>query len=123
MGMLLALAQEAHETGGDATRLVLPEPAEMIWGTIAFLIFFGVMAWLVFPSLRKMLKEREERIKGELEKAEQARLDAEEQVATYQGRLNEARAQADSVIREAQTTAEEVRRDLIAKAEAEANRI
>lgn len=117
--MYVLLAQEAE----GATRQVLPAPDEMIWGIVAFVIFFAVMAKLVFPSMRQALKAREDAVRGELERAEQARLDAEEQQEEYRRRLTEARSEADRIIREATEAAEEIRRERTQRAEEEARTI
>lgn len=122
MHILLRVAEEAAGAA-DATRLVLPEIDELIWGTVAFLVFFVVMAKMVFPGMRKALKAREQAIRGELEKAEQARLDAEELMEEYRRQLADARAQADRIVKDAQAAAEDVRRDLVARADDEARQI
>lgn len=119
MHVLMALAQEA----ADPTRLVLPEIDELIFGAVGFLIFFVVMAKLVFPNLRKALQAREQAIRGEMEKAEKTRLDAEEMMEEYRRQLADSRAQADRIIKEAQSAAEDVRRDIITRAEDEARGI
>lgn len=123
MHVLFALAQEAHEAGADPTRVVLPEPDELIWGTIAFVVFLVVVGRMVFPRLRQALKTREDTIRGELERAERARVEAEEHGEQFRKQIADARGQADQIIRDATSTAEEVRRDLVAKAEEEARRI
>ena len=120
MHILLAAAEEA---GGGSTRLVLPEIDELIFGAVAFLVFFVVMAKLVFPGIRKALQAREQAIRSDLERAEQARQDAEEQREEYRRRLAEARAEADRIVKDAQAAAEDVRRDILARANEEAREI
>lgn len=117
---LVLLAQEA---GGEATRVVLPEIDELIFGTIAFLILFVVMWRIAFPALRKALAAREQAIKSELERAEQARLEAEREREEYARRIADARAEADRLVREATEATEQIRRDRIARAEEEARQI
>lgn len=121
MSMFVQLAQAAEE--GGATRVVLPETDELIMGFVAFAIFFIVMARLVFPNLRRSLKAREDAIRGELERAEAARLEAEEQREEYRRRLAEAREESDRIIREASESAEELRRERTERADEEARQI
>jgi F-type H+-transporting ATPase subunit b len=116
---LLLLAQEAEE----ATRVVLPEIDELIFGTIAFLILFAVLSRIAFPAMRKALQAREQAIKSELERAEQARLEAEKEREEYARKIAEARTEADRLVREATEATEQIRRDRIAKAEDEARQI
>lgn len=119
--VLVTLAQAAEE--GGATRVVLPEIDELIMGTVAFVLFFLVMARLVFPNLRRSLKAREDAIRGELERAEAARLEAEEQREEYRRRLAEAREEADRIIREASESAERLRQERTERADEEARQI
>ena len=37
------------------------------------MIVFGLLAWKAWPAIKKALKDREDRIRGDLERAEQAR--------------------------------------------------
>lgn len=123
MNALWLLAQ-AEEHAEDPTRLVLPtEVDEIIFGVIAFAILFAILARVAFPALRRGLQQREDTIRGELERAEQARLDAEEQMEEYRRRLADARSEADRILREANESAEEIRRERIARAEEEARGI
>jgi F-type H+-transporting ATPase subunit b len=99
---------------------ILPDAAELIYGSIAFLLVFGVLAKFAFPAINKMLAERSGKIRGDLEKAEQARTQAETELADYREQLAGARDEANRIIEEARRTADQLRRDLAAKAEQEA---
>lgn len=120
---LILLAAEAAAEGGEATRLVLPEIDELIWGTIAFLIVLVLLSRVAFPAMRQGLQAREQAIRGELERAEQARLEAEKQKEQYEAQLSDARGEADRIVREATEAAEGARRDRVARAEEEAQQI
>jgi F-type H+-transporting ATPase subunit b len=120
---ILLLAQEHAEEGGEATRLVLPEIDELIWGAFAFLVVFVALSRIAFPRLRQGLQAREQAIRAELERAEQARVEAEQKREEYDRRIAEARDEADRIVKEATEAAEEVRRDRIARAEDEARQI
>ena len=116
---VLLLAQEAEQ----ATRVVLPEIDELIFGIIAFAALFFVLWRVAFPALRKGLEQREQAIRSELERAEQARLEAEQKREEYEAQLAKAREEADRVVREATEAAEGARRERIEKAEEEARQI
>jgi F-type H+-transporting ATPase subunit b len=120
MHVLFVLAAEA---GADPTRLVLPERDELIFGAIAFLILFLALWKLAFPALRKGLEAREQAIRGELERAEQSRLEAEQKREEYDRLIADARTEADRIIREANDSVEGLRRERISKAEDEARQI
>ena len=111
-----AAAQDCYK----APNLVTPAVSEIIWGAAAFLIVLFVLVKFAFPALKKGMAAREERIRGDLERAESARVEAETQLAEYQRQLAEARAEAGRIIEEARQAADQVRQDLLAKAEADA---
>ncbi len=117
------------ESGGSiddcqkAPSPLTPEPNEIIWGSLAFLVLL-VAAWKWgVPAVRNMEKAREDRIRNDLETAEQARTEAEAEKAQYLAQIAGSREEAGRIIEEARQSAEAVRRDLVARAEEEANEI
>jgi F-type H+-transporting ATPase subunit b len=104
----------------EAKNPILPDTAELIYGALAFIIVFAVLAKFAFPALNKMLAERSAKIQGDLEKAEQSRMTAESELAEYRTQLAGARDDANRIIEEARRTADQLRRDLQTKAEQEA---
>jgi F-type H+-transporting ATPase subunit b len=117
----LALVLAAEET--KSSRLVLPHGDEILWGSIAFFVLFSLLAWKVFPQVNRILAERQARIRGSLEQAENARLEAERLLEQYRRQLDEARSEASKIIEEAKRTAESVRREILARAEQEGQEI
>jgi F-type H+-transporting ATPase subunit b len=118
------LAQEhAAETESDPGRFVLPATDELIWGSIAFFILFGFMAWKAWPAINKMLNERQAKIKEGLESAEQSKAEADRMLEQYRRQLDEARGEAQKIIEESKRTAESLRADLVKQSEAEAQDI
>lgn len=126
-GLPWTLAQEETETTEEQPEEhgnpILPEADELLWGGIAFILVFLVLAKYAFPRLDQGLKQRTEKIQGDLERAENARTEAETQLSRYEEQLREARAEAGRIIDEARKTAESMRRDLVAKAEDESRQI
>lgn len=104
----------------EAKNPILPDVAELIYGALAFLIVFLVLWKFAFPALNKMLEERTGKIQGNLEKAEESRLQAERELADYRAQLANARDESNRIIEEARRTADQLRKDLQAKAEQEA---
>ena len=103
--------------------IITPATPELLWGGIAFLIVAVALMKFAFPGIKKALAAREEKIRGDLEGAEAARREAEAEKANYEAQLGDARAQANTIVEEARVAAEQVRRDLIAKAEGDAAEI
>jgi len=104
----------------EAKNPILPDVAELIYGSLAFILVFGLLVKFAFPPLNRMLKERTGKIQGDLEKAEDARRSAEQELAEYRSQLAGAREESNRIIEEARKTADQLRRDLAAKAEQEA---
>ena len=102
---------------------ILPSANELIWGSIAFLIVFALLAKFAFPRANEALKARSDRIRGDIERAEQDREKAAEMLEDYRRQLATAREESNQIIEDARKRAEEIRKDLQAKAEAESNRI
>ncbi len=100
---------------------IVPDVAELIYGSLAFIIVFAVLAKFAFPALNKMLQQRTAKIQGDLVGAEHARTQAETELADYRDRLAGARDEANRIIEEARRTADQLRRDLQAKAEQDAS--
>ncbi|MDQ4095387.1 MAG: F0F1 ATP synthase subunit B [Actinomycetota bacterium] len=119
----------ATEGGGHAEEepsgldLILPEPAELIWGAVAFLIVLLVLTKVAFPRLRASIEEREQKIKESLEAADRAKAESSHQQEEYKKQLAEARSEANRIIEEARQQAEQVRKELTEKAQKEAEQI
>jgi F-type H+-transporting ATPase subunit b len=107
----------------EAPSPILPELNEIIWGGAAFLILFFALWKFALPPVRNMMKQREDRIRGDLERAEQAKTEAEGVLAEYRRQLADARNEAGRIIEEARQSADQLKRDLTARAEAEAAQI
>jgi F-type H+-transporting ATPase subunit b len=112
--------KNALEDCNKAKSIITPAVPEMIWGGLAFAIVALVLMKYAFPLVKKSLKAREDKIRGDLEGAEKARADAEEEKRRYEASLAESRGEANRIVEEAREAAEQVRRDLIARAEADA---
>ncbi|MEI8000277.1 MAG: F0F1 ATP synthase subunit B [Actinomycetes bacterium] len=103
-----------------ATSLFVPALPELIWGSIAFLIVLFILMKFAFPALKKGLKERSEKIQGDLDAAARAREDAESEAAQYRSQIGDARSEASTIIEDARADAERIRREVLARADAEA---
>ncbi len=115
--MLAALILSVEDV--KAKNPILPEGKEIFWAVIAFAIVFGLLAWKAWPAIKKALKDREDRIRGDLERAEHARIEAETSLEEYRKQLAEARAEATKIIEEARLAAEQVRQERIAAIDGE----
>ena len=113
-----AFAAEGESEGIGA---ILPNMTEFIPMLVAFILVCILLWKLGWPMFDKMLAKRENTIKDALEKSEAARIESERVLAEYKAQLEDAKAQAASIIADAKKTAEAVKADITAKANAEAD--
>jgi F-type H+-transporting ATPase subunit b len=118
----IKLLEEGNEIDDcqEAPNPLIPGVNEIIWGTAAFAILLGALWKFGLPPVRNMMKRREDRIRDDLERAERARLEAEEELAQYRRQMADARNEAARIIEEARQSADEVKRQIRSQSEAEA---
>lgn len=116
MPILTLLASESA-----ANSWLLPHAvAEAVVAAIASIIVFALLWWKGGPAIKNMWNGRIERIEGELNNAETARVDGERALADVQARIADVDAERSRILAEGRQTAEAVKAQIIAKAEAEA---
>ena len=120
MHLAYLLAQEA--TQEESRNPILPAANELIWGAVAFFILLFLMYRTVWPGVTKAYQDRRANIEGKLEQAEKDRDEAEELLEKYRERLAAAEDETQRILEEARANAERVRKDLLTKAEADAER-
>ena len=115
---LSILAQEEAETSSNVS-LVLPETNELIAGIVAFaIVFFFVWKWAL-PAINRTLEARQQAIVGRLEEAERAKSEAGTLLANYESQLSDARNRGNQIIEEARRTADQMKADILARAQTE----
>jgi F-type H+-transporting ATPase subunit b len=107
---------------GESQNPVLPAPAELIWGAIAFFVLLFVVLRLLWPSVDATYRKRTENIEGRLERAEREKDEADRLLEEYRRRLAAAEDEAQRILEEGRTAAERIRREIRGKAEEEASR-
>ena len=103
----------------EAPSPILPEVDEIIWGGAAFLILLAFMTWKGFPMVKRAMDARADKIRADLDSADEAKADAQRTRSEYEARLAEAREEASRIIEEARDRALRLERDLQARTEAE----
>lgn len=105
----------------DSAQILIPKPAEFIPALIAFLIIWFVLAKFAWPSIVKTLDDRENKIKGDLDAAEHAKDEAEQEKKDYAAQLADAHVQADKIVANAKKEAKQERSEVLARAQKEAS--
>lgn len=103
--------------------LLSPDTGTIFWTALTFLLLLLVLKKLAWKPLLTALNEREARIRESLQKAEEARKQAEKNMAEYQEMLEKARRESQELLERSRKTAEAMREEIIENAKAEADRL
>ena len=114
----LALAEENSDLG---IGILIPNMSEFIPALIAFLVIWVVLAKFAWPMIVGMLDKRQETIKNNLYEAEAAKIEAQRSLEEYKKQLAEARREAAGIVDEARRAGEQVKADITAQAQAQAD--
>jgi len=87
----------------------------VIWTVGIFLVLLGLLWWLGWPQIIKMVEEREHRIQGQLDQAEKARAEAQKVLEEQQRLLAQARGDAQEILGKAKSAAQKEREALLEK--------
>lgn len=98
---------------------ILPATNELLWGGLSFLVLLLAMWKFALPAVQKAMAARTQRIRDDLDEADRTKTDAQRILEDYQRQLADAKNESARIIEEARQTAEQMRRDLMARAEAE----
>ncbi|MEI7660289.1 MAG: F0F1 ATP synthase subunit B [Actinomycetes bacterium] len=102
---------------------VIPKPAEIAVGFIAFGILFLLIRARAVPRFEKAYKDRTEAIEGGLERAEVAQREAAEALQMYKAQLADARGEAAKLREEARAEGSVILEQMRTTAQEEATRI
>lgn len=105
----------------EAPSPILPATNELIWGAISFAVLFFLLAKFAFPGIKKAMDDRAEKIRRDLEQAEQAKADAQQVLEEYRAQLAEAKSEAARIVDEARQQSEALRRDAEQRLQSELN--
>ena len=121
----IKLLEEGKEVDDchESPSVILPATNEIIWGAISFFLLLILMWKLALPPVKKMMEARSEKIRENLDEAERTKSDAQQILSDYQLQLADAKNESARIIDEARQTAEQMRRDLMVRAEAEVNEL
>ena len=114
-----ALAEESV-SGAD---LLIPKVGEFVPALLGFLIIWVVLAKFAWPKILANMEAREAKISGDIEAAEQAKKQAQEQLSNYEAKLAGAQRDADAIIDEARTTAKKAQERIVEEANKQADDI
>ena len=114
----LALADGNSDLG---IGILIPNLSEFIPALIAFVVIWAVLAKFAWPAITGMLDKRAETIKNNLDEAEAAKIEAQRSLDEYKKQLADARREAAGIVDEARRAGEQVKADITAQAQAQAD--
>ena len=98
-----------------AQSLVTPSLGLIVWKTIAFLLFLALLYWFGWGPITEALEQREAEIESSIQRAEEALAEAKQIQAENEEARRNAEQEAQSIIRQARESAEELREEEEAK--------
>jgi F-type H+-transporting ATPase subunit b len=105
------------------TTPIWPAGAELVLGTVCFVVVFGILGKLLLPRITKLLNEREDAIQGGINRADEAQAEAQAVLQQYRAQLDDARHEASRIREEAHEQGAQIIAEMRERAEAEARRI
>ncbi len=90
-------------------------PSQIFWFLLVFGLLYLTFVKVVLPKMGGVIEARQNKIEGDLARAETLKAEAEEAVATYEKALAKARAEASGILHEA---AEATRKEIEAQSAA-----
>ncbi len=121
--MVLASVKAAEGVGWPDALPLLPHPAELIIGLIAFAILYWIYATKVVPKMEAMYEERSAAIEGGMQQAEEAQAEARAALEKYNAQLAGARTEANEIRETAREQGASIVAEMRGQAQAEAARI
>ena len=109
MDALVPFILAATEGGGEeegGSFLVEPGLGLMVWTLIAFGVLLLLLRKLAFPRIAENLDKRQRAIEESIDTAERTKTEAEQILAEYRHRLQEARQQAEEIVARARKAGE-----------------
>ena len=119
----------AASEGGEGLPLeksvnpLLPASYDVVWSAVSLIVVLFLFWKFVLPKFQEVLTEREDRIKGGIQRAEAAQAEAKAALEKYNAQLAEARAEAAQIREEAREKGKQSVADMKAQATEESNRI
>ncbi|AIT60853.1 F0F1 ATP synthase subunit B [Corynebacterium doosanense] len=119
--LLAAEAEQLPLEGGNS--ILLPKTYDIVWSLIPFLVILFVFWKFILPRFQEVLTEREDRIKGGIQRAEAAQAEAKAALEKYNAQLAEARTEAAEIREQAREKGKQIEAEHRLAGEAEQKRI
>ena len=118
MALLLALLQE-HAAESGPTSPFEVNFGLFFWTWVVFIALFFALKRLAWPTILKMVEERERKIEKQLQDAERANAEAQRLLEEHKRQIAAARNEAQDILAKAKMVSQKERETLLAKAREE----
>lgn len=118
--MILLTAQDSMERLFDLDWQLLADSVLMI---IAIFVLFLLLSYFLFNPARKMLQDRQNKIRNELDDAQSNMEQAAKLKEEYEAKIRDINKEAEEILSDARKRALENENEIVAKAREEASRI
>ena len=95
------------------------DPGLIIWTSISFVLLLALLYKAALPPLLEILEKRRKHIEDSLSRAEKVREDADDLLASYKKKLEQAEHKAQAIVDRARTESEHTRLEMVRVAEDE----
>ncbi len=103
--------------------LLKVEPGLLLWTIITFVILLLILWKTAWKPIVDVLDSRAKQIKGDIESAENGRVEAEKLLAEHKEMMSKAKGEVKSLIAEGKASAEKVKNEIVDSARKEASEI
>jgi F-type H+-transporting ATPase subunit b len=104
-------------------QLLAIEPGMLIWTFITFALLLWLLKKFAWKPLLGMLEKREEKIREDLQRAEDARADSERLLAEHRKLLQNSELETRRLLEEAKNAAETVKQGIVDSAHEQARQM
>lgn len=99
--------------------LLKVDPGLLLWTIITFVVLLLILWKAAWKPLVEALDSRAERVRGDIEKADKAREEAEALLVEHREMMAKANEEASSIIAKSREEAEKLKDDIVSKAQQE----
>lgn len=99
------------------------DPGLLLWTIITFITLVLILWKAAWKPIIEALDGRAEKVRGDIEKAEKTRLDAEELLRQHREMLDKAKGETAKIIEDGRASAEKLRSEMLEKANQESKEI
>jgi len=96
--------------GGGGLPLLSTSVAQFVFTLLLFLALLFILSKFVWPHILKTLQDREQKMRSDLQQAEQANKEAQETLDKYKQQLAEAQKESQRIIEQSRQEAEELKK-------------